>query len=73
MSDMGRLLMIAGAVIFAVGALFLLGGRLPWFGNLPGDVRVQRGNFTLFMPCATMIIVSVLLTVVLNVVARLFR
>jgi hypothetical protein len=73
MGDMGKWLMIAGTVIFAVGALFALGGRLPWFGNLPGDVTVQRGNMTVYMPCATMIVVSVLLTVVLNVVARLFK
>lgn len=73
MGDMGKWLMIAGAAIFAAGALFALGGRLPWFGSLPGDVTVQRGNATLYMPCATMILVSVLLTVVLNVVARLFR
>ena len=53
--------------------LFALGGRLPWFGSLPGDVTVQRGNMTVYMPCATMIVVSVLLTIVLNVVARLFR
>jgi hypothetical protein len=73
MGDMGKWLMIAGAVIFVAGALVALGGRLPWFGHLPGDVTVQRGNVTVYMPCATMIIVSVLLTVVLNVVARLFR
>ena len=73
MGDMGKWLMVAGAALFVLGALVALGGRLPWFGSLPGDVTVQRGNVTLFMPCATMIVVSVLLTVVLNVIARLFR
>lgn len=71
--DLGRLLMIAGVALFVMGALLWLGGRLPWFGNLPGDVVVKRDNFTLYAPLGTMILVSVLLTILLNVIGRWFR
>jgi len=72
-SEMGRWLMLAGGALFVVGVLVWLGGRLPWFGNLPGDIVVKRDNFTLYMPLGTMLLLSVLLTIVLNVIARLFR
>jgi membrane protein implicated in regulation of membrane protease activity len=73
MIDIGRLLMLLGGAVFVIGLLFFLGGRLPWFGNLPGDIVVKRDNFTLYAPIGTMIALSLLLTVVLNILARLFR
>ncbi len=72
MSDLGRTLMIAGGGLFLLGLLLFLGSR--WgLGSLPGDVVVRRENFTLFFPLGTMILLSILLTIVLNLVGRLFR
>ena len=71
--DIGRLLMIAGGGIFALGLLLLLAGRIPGFGQLPGDITIQRDNFTLYAPFGTMIVVSIILTIVVNLVARLWR
>jgi len=71
--DIGRLMMFAGGVLFLMGMLVWLGGRLPWFGNLPGDIVVKRDNFTFYAPLGTMLLLSVLLTIVLNVIGRLFR
>lgn len=73
MHEIGRLLMIAGAGMFLVGLLIVVGGRFTWFGNLPGDIVIKRDNFTLYAPVATMILVSILLTVLVNVIGRLFR
>lgn len=73
MSEMGRIIMIAGATLFVVGALIYFGGRLPWFGNLPGDIVVKRDNFTLYAPIGTMIVLSLLLTLVLNLIGRWMR
>lgn len=73
MNEFGKLLIMAGAGLLVVGALLMLGARLPWFGQLPGDIVVKRDNFTLYAPIGTMILVSILLTVLLNVVGRLFR
>lgn len=62
MGDLGRLLMIAGGVLFAVGLVLTLAGRLPWLGRLPGDILIERGPVTFYFPLATSIIVSVALT-----------
>ena len=73
MSEIGRWMMLAGGALFVMGLLVWLGGRLSWFGNLPGDIVVKRDNLTLYMPLGTMLLLSVLLTIALNVIGRLFR
>lgn len=73
MGDIGRMMMFAGATIFILGLLFALAGRIPGFGQLPGDITVQRENFTLYAPIGTMIVVSLVLTVLVNLLARLWR
>lgn len=67
---MGRTLLVLGAVIAAVGGVLLLAGQIPWLGRLPGDISFQRGNFRFYAPLATSLLISVLLTVVLNLLAR---
>ena len=71
--EVGVLLIVAGAVVAGVGALALT-GALGWFGNLPGDLRFERGNGTVrvYIPIASMLVVSVVLSVALAVVRRLF-
>ena len=73
MNDLAKLLMIFGAGLFAAGLLLYFGQRLPWFGNLPGDIVVKRDNWTLYAPLGTMILVSILLTILLNLIARWWR
>jgi hypothetical protein len=73
MGDIGRLLMIVGGGLFVLGLAISLAGRFPGLGHLPGDITVRGENFTFYMPLATMVIVSVVLTVLLNVIARLFK
>jgi hypothetical protein len=73
MGDLGRLLMVAGAGIFVLGLLVTLAGRIPGFGQLPGDITIQRQNFTLYAPIGTMIVVSIILTLVLNLLSRFWR
>lgn len=73
MNEIGRLLMIVGGALFVLGLLLVAGGRLPWLGNLPGDIVIRRDNFTLFAPIGTMIVLSIALTVVVNILGRLFR
>jgi hypothetical protein len=66
----GKMLLIFGAVFLAVGGLLLLAGRLPWLGRLPGDLVVQRKNFTFYFPLATSILLSILLSIVLWLIGR---
>jgi hypothetical protein len=54
--------MLFGVILVAVGALFALGSKIPLLGKLPGDILVQRKNFTFYFPLATSIIVSIALS-----------
>ena len=70
----GRLLIIIGLAIAFIGLLLLLAARyFPWLGNLPGDLRFENGNTKIYIPLATMILVSILATILLNVLIRIFR
>jgi hypothetical protein len=66
----GRLLILVGVVALAVGVVLLFLPRIPWFGRLPGDLVVQRERFTLYFPLATSIVVSIVLTILLNLFFR---
>lgn len=64
---MGKLLLVLGLAIAALGALMMLG--LPLF-RLPGDFSVRRGNFSFYFPLATSIVLSVLLTLLMSLLRR---
>jgi hypothetical protein len=70
MSDIGKLLVIFGLVIAAVGALLVIAGRIPWVGRLPGDIYIQRGNWTFYFPLATSLLLSVVLTLIFWLIGR---
>jgi hypothetical protein len=70
MADLGRVLIVLGVVVAVVGVVLVLFGRVPWIGRLPGDIHVQRGNWTFYFPLGTSILVSILLTLVLWLVGR---
>jgi hypothetical protein len=63
--EVGRILLIVGLLIAAVGLLAVLGVRLP-FGQLPGDIRIGGERGGIFIPLATMVVLSLILTVLLN-------
>ena len=73
MSDLGKWLVLIGIGIAILGSLVWLLGRLPFFGNLPGDIRIQGENFGCFVPLASMLLLSLLLTVILNIIIRLLN
>ena len=60
----GKFLIILGAVIIAFGGLLLLSGKISWLGRLPGDIVIQKKNFTFYFPLATSILLSILLTLI---------
>ena len=67
--ELGRILLVVGAVIVVIGLLAVMGIRLP-FGNLPGDIRIGGERGGVFIPIATSIILSIVLTILLNVFIR---
>ncbi len=68
--SLGRMVLYIGIVLVLIGAFFILVGKVPWFGRLPGDIIYRREGLTIFLPITTMLLVSVVLTLLLNVVWR---
>ena len=70
LSALGKMLIFAGLLLAAVGLLLVIGGRWPWFGRLPGDIVIQKRHFTFYFPVVTCIVVSVVLSLLLNLLFR---
>jgi hypothetical protein len=67
---LASMLIIAGAVLPPAGVLLTFADRIPLLGKLPGDFRLERSRFTLYVPLASSLILSILLTVLLNLIGR---
>jgi hypothetical protein len=70
MQDLGRFLIVLGAAAILIGVLLVLAPRIPWLGRLPGDILIRRGTFTFYFPLVTCVVVSVILTLILNLFWR---
>ncbi len=72
--DVGRWLLAVGLVLVALGLVWLYApGLLSWFGRLPGDIRIEREGFRFYFPLASMLLLSVGLSLFLNLLMRWFR
>ncbi len=69
-NEIGKLLIVFGVLLALAGLALVLAGRVPWLGRLPGDIHVQRGNWTFYFPLATSLLLSVVLTLVLWLFGR---
>ena len=67
--ELGRIILVIGLVLAVVGGLAALGVRLP-FGRLPGDIAIEGERGAIYIPIASMIVISVVLTIVLNFFLR---
>lgn len=73
-SDTGKWIMVFGIVVLFAGALvYFFHDKLNWIGRLPGDIRIERDNFKLYIPITTMIIASILFTIILRLIRWLLR
>ncbi len=74
MTDLGKWLIFVGVFFVILGFLFLLVQKLPFgFGKLPGDILVKRDNFTFYFPLGTSLLISLVLTLILNLIFWLLR
>jgi hypothetical protein len=64
--ELGRLLVVVGGIALVAGVLLLVADRIPWIGRLPGDFVVRRGPVTFYFPLVTSVVLSVVLTLILN-------
>jgi hypothetical protein len=69
-SALGKLLVIAGIVLTIFGVVFMLGGKLSWFGKLPGDISIHKEGFSFYFPITTSIIISIILSVILFLINK---
>ena len=70
MNDLGRLLIVLGVVIAMIGVVMITVGRLPWLGRLPGDIHVERGNWSFHFPIVTSLLLSLVLTLIFYFIGR---
>ena len=74
MSDLGKILLGFGVVMVVLGLVLIVAGNLsgmvPWLGRLPGDIHIQRGNWSFYFPLATCIIISIVLTLLFSLFGR---
>ncbi len=74
LGGLGKLLIGFGVVMIILGGIFLLlgnlSGKVPWIGRLPGDIYIERGNWSFYFPLATSIILSIILTLLFSLFGR---
>jgi phosphotransferase system glucose/maltose/N-acetylglucosamine-specific IIC component len=71
-SQTGKYLIFIGIGIIVVGAIvYFFHDKLHWIGRLPGDIRIEKENFKVFIPITTMVLFSLLLTLLMNILKRL--
>jgi hypothetical protein len=71
---LGKMLLLFGLLMVLLGLVLLVAGhfsgKVPWLGRLPGDIHIERGNWTLYFPLATCLIISVVLTLLFSLFGR---
>jgi thiosulfate reductase cytochrome b subunit len=70
MADLGKLVLLLGLLLVVLGGLLMLSPKLPFLGRLPGDIHVQRGDWSFHFPLATSLLLSVVLSLVLMLFSR---
>ncbi|MCS7228545.1 MAG: DUF2905 domain-containing protein [Candidatus Kryptonium sp.] len=77
LQSLGKVLLLIGALIFIFGAILLIadkiGGKIPFIGKLPGDILIQKRNFTFYFPITTSILLSIILTLIIWILSFIFR
>jgi len=71
LAHIGKFLIITGLIIAVLGVILMLAGKVPFLGRLPGDIIIERKNFTFYFPLATSIILSIILTLILWIIGRI--
>jgi len=69
-TSLGKILIMVGLITVAVGIVFVIGGRIPWLGRLPGDIVIQRKNWSFFFPITTSILISIVISALLALLRK---
>lgn len=68
MEGIGKILLIVGGITVILGLFFVFSQHIPFFGKLPGDIFIKRDGFSFYFPIVTLLILSLLITIIVNVV-----
>ena len=69
-AGIGKLLIFFGIFMILFGLLFILAGKIPHLGKLPGDIEIHKKGLDIYFPLATCLIISLLLTIIINIIFR---
>lgn len=72
LKSLGNILILTGIAAVLIGLILRLMGRLKWVGKLPGDIVIQKGNFTFYFPLMTSLLASLFLSLLLYLVFKFF-
>jgi len=73
MEQTGKVLIFAGIILIIAGVIiYFAGDKFGWLGHLPGDIRIVKENVRFYFPVTTMIIISVVLTLIIYLIRKLF-
>ena len=73
MQSIGKIIIIIGIILVVVGIITYFGGnKLNWFGNLPGDIKIEKENFKFYFPVTTMILLSIILSLIIWIIRKIF-
>ena len=71
--DSGKYIILMGAIIIVTGVvIYFFPDALKWFGRLPGDIRIERKNFRFYFPLLTMLILSIVITLIINIIKKIW-
>ena len=68
MTAMGKILLIVGGAIVVLGLILIFSPHIPFLGKLPGDIFIKRDGFSFYFPIVTFLLLSILLTIIINVI-----
>lgn len=73
MQSIGKYIILIGVVIVIIGViLHFFGNNLNWLGRLPGDIRIEKENQRIYIPITSMILISIILTLIINIIRKFF-
>jgi len=68
MEGLGKILLIVGGIIVVLGLILVFSQHVPFIGKLPGDILIKKNGFSFYFPIVTMLILSILITIIVNVI-----
>ena len=68
MEGIGKILLIVGGIIVILGLILIFSQHIPFLGKLPGDIFVKKEGFSFYFPIVTLLVLSILVTIIVNVI-----